>query len=42
MLQASTIFDPPPILMTFGLADMVCRLAGAVVTAGAFVNFGNL
>ena len=41
MLQAAAVFDPPTILMTFGLADMMCRLAGAIVTAGVFVNFGT-
>ena len=40
-LQAVAIFSPPTILMTFGLADMMCRLAGAIVTAGVFVNFGD-
>ncbi|MEI9412006.1 hypothetical protein [Mesorhizobium salmacidum] len=41
-VQAIAVFSSPPkILMTFGLADAMCRLSSVLVTAGMFVSFGD-
>ncbi len=40
-IQAAAIFSPPSIVMTFGLADAMCKLASVLVGQGIFVNFGN-
>lgn len=40
-IQAAATFSPPTVLMTFGLADAMCRLANQLVGAGIFVGFGN-
>ena len=41
-IQAAAIFGRQPmVLMTFGLADAMCRLANVLVSAGIFVDFGD-
>lgn len=41
-VQAAAIFgSPPKVLVTFGLADAMCRLANLLVSAGIFVDFGD-
>ncbi|MEQ8393688.1 MAG: hypothetical protein RIC85_02280 [Gammaproteobacteria bacterium] len=41
-IQAAAAFsNPPRVLMTFGLADAICRLANVLVSAGIFVGFGD-
>lgn len=41
-IQAAAIFgNPPTVLMTFGLADAMCRLANLLISAGIFVGFGE-
>ena len=38
-VQAAAVFDPPTILVAGGLADMLCKFAAQLVTAGVFVAF---
>lgn len=40
-VQAAAIFKPPTILMAGGFADMICKLAARLITAGVFVAFGS-
>jgi hypothetical protein len=40
-VQAAAVFDPPTILVAGGLADMLCKFAAQLVTAGVFVVFGS-